>query len=109
MTRSSSIGLIAAVDDTENSMNKAELIDHIAARSDLSKAAATRALDSLVHGIRATLKQNGAVHLAGFGTFTVEARAARRGRNPKTGEALDIPATKVPRFRAGKALKDALN
>ena len=90
-------------------MNKAELIDHIAARADISKAAATRALDSLVHGIRTTLKHDGAVNLVGFGTFTIEARAARKGRNPKTGESLDIPATKVPRFRAGKAFKDAIN
>ena len=90
-------------------MNKAELIDHIAASADLSKAAATRALDSLLRGIRTTLKRDGTVNLAGFGTFTVEVRAARKGRNPKTGEPLEIPATRVPRFRAGKALKDALN
>ena len=90
-------------------MNKAELIDHIAQQADISKAAAGRALDSVFGGIKTTLKRNGSVTLVGFGTFTVGKRAARTGRNPKTGASIRIAETKVPKFRAGKALKDALN
>ncbi|MES2739687.1 MAG: HU family DNA-binding protein [Pseudomonadota bacterium] len=90
-------------------MNKTELIDHIAQTADLSKAAAARALDAVIGGVTATLKKNDSVTLVGFGTFSVSARAARTGRNPRTKEPLEIEAAKVPKFKAGKALKDAVN
>ena len=90
-------------------MNKAELIDAVAASADLSKADATRAVESTLSAISSTLAKGGSVALVGFGTFTVKQRAARTGRNPKTGAEIQIPATKVPGFKAGKALKDAVN
>jgi DNA-binding protein HU-beta len=90
-------------------MNKSELIEHIAKQADLSKAAATRALDAVVGGVRTTLKKGGSVTIVGFGTFAVGKRAARSGRNPRTGATIKIKAAKVPKFRPGKALKDALN
>ncbi len=90
-------------------MNKTELIEHIAKHADISKAAATRSLESAISAIKITLKKSGTVSLVGFGTFTVGKRAARIGRNPRTGEAIKIKAAKVPKFRPGKALKDALN
>ncbi|CAN5298723.1 HU family DNA-binding protein [soil metagenome] len=90
-------------------MNKTELIDHIAKNADISKAAAGRALDSIVSAVKTTLKKGNSVTLVGFGTFAVAKRAARAGRNPKTGAAIKIKAAKVPKFRAGKALKDAVN
>ena len=90
-------------------MNKTELIEHIDRQADISKAAAGRALDALLGGIRTSLKKGNAVTLVGFGTFAVSKRAARTGRNPRTNEPIKIKAAKVPKFRAGKALKDALN
>ena len=90
-------------------MNKSELIDHIATQSDLSKAAAARALDATIEAVTRTLKKGGKVQVVGFGTFEVSKRAARTGRNPRTGEAVEINAAKVPKFTPGKALKDALN
>lgn len=90
-------------------MNKTELIEQIALHADLSKAAAGRALDSALTAVKNTLNKGGEVSLVGFGTFAVAKRAARSGRNPKTGAALKIKAAKVPKFRPGKALKDALN
>ncbi len=90
-------------------MNKSDLIEHIAKEADLSKASAARALDAFVSGITETLKQGSEVSLVGFGTFAVADREARTGRNPKTGEALEIKAAKIPKFRPGKGLKDALN
>jgi DNA-binding protein HU-beta len=90
-------------------VNKTELIEHIAAKSDISKAAATRALASIIDAVKKTLKKGDSVTLVGFGTFSVTKRAARMGRNPRTGVALKIKAAKVPRFKAGKGLKDALN
>ncbi len=90
-------------------MNKTELIEHIAVHTDISKAAATRALESVIDAIKTTLKKGGSVSLVGFGTFAVGKRAARVGRNPRTGTAIKIKAAKVPKFRPGKALKDALN
>jgi DNA-binding protein HU-beta len=90
-------------------VNKAELIDRIADSADLSKAAATRAVDALIATVKTTLKKNGSVTLVGFGTFSVGKRAARTGRNPRTGEAIKIKAAKVPKFKPGKALKDAVN
>jgi DNA-binding protein HU-beta len=90
-------------------VNKSELIEHIATQSDISKAAATRALESIIGAVKSTLKKGNPVSLVGFGTFAVTKRAARLGRNPRTGAALKIKAAKVPKFRPGKALKDALN
>ena len=75
----------------------------------MSKASAARALDAFVSGITETLKQGSEVSLVGFGTFAVGDREARTGRNPRTGEALEIKAAKIPKFRPGKGLKDALN
>jgi DNA-binding protein HU-beta len=90
-------------------VNKTEMIEHIAKTADISKAASARALDALVGAIKDTLKKNGSVTLVGFGTFSVGKRAARAGRNPRTGAEIKIKAAKVPKFRAGKALKDAVN
>ena len=90
-------------------MNKTELIEHIAKHADISKAAATRALESMIGAVKTTLKKGGSVSLVCFGTFAVGKRAARSGRNPRTGAAIKIKAAKVPKFRPGKALKDALN
>ncbi len=90
-------------------MNKSELIDAIAASADLSKASAGRALDSALEAITDALKKNDSVALVGFGTFAVKARAARTGRNPQTGNPIEIKAANVPSFKAGKALKDAVN
>ena len=90
-------------------MNKTELIDEIAKAADISKASASRALEAVIDSITATLKANDSVTLAGFGTFAVTARAERIGRNPRTREEIKIPASKVPKFKPGKALKDALN
>jgi len=90
-------------------VNKIEIIDHVARSADISKAAAGRAIEATVAAIKTTLKKGGMVTLVGFGTFYVGKRAARSGRNPRTGEAIKIKAAKVPKFRAGKALKDAVN
>lgn len=90
-------------------MNKTELIEQMADKAGISKAAAGTALDAATEAIKATLKKGGAVTLVGFGSFTVTKRAARTGRNPKTGEPLKIKARKSPKFTAGKGLKDALN
>lgn len=90
-------------------MNKTELIDHIAAEADLSKSAAGRALEAALSGIASSLHNAEPVALAGFGTFTVRERAARTGRNPRTGQSIAIAASKAAAFKAGKALKDALN
>jgi len=90
-------------------VNKTELIEHIAIHADISKAAAARALDSTISAIKITLKKGDSVSLVGFGTFAVGKRVARVGRNPRTGVAIKITAAKVPKFRPGKALKDALN
>lgn len=89
-------------------MNKSELIDAIAAHADISKAAAGKALDGVVAAVTEALKKGDTVTLVGFGTFYVGERAQRTGRNPKTGAPLTIPASRSPKFRAGKALKDAL-
>lgn len=90
-------------------MNKSELIDAIAAAADISKASAARALDAVIDSVTDTLKSGDKVSLVGFGTFEVKERAARVGRNPKTGEEINIAASRVPSFKAGKALKDAVN
>ncbi len=89
-------------------MNKSELIEAIAQNADISKAAAGKALDGMIEAVTTALKSGDTVTLVGFGTFYVGERAERNGRNPKTGEPLVIPAAKTPKFRAGKALKDAM-
>jgi DNA-binding protein HU-beta len=90
-------------------VNKSQLVDTIAASADISKAGAGRALDALTDAITEALKNGDQVALVGFGTFSVRERAARSGRNPQTGETIQIAAAKVPSFKAGKALKDAVN
>ncbi|MFL6635143.1 MAG: HU family DNA-binding protein [Massilia sp.] len=90
-------------------VNKTELIEEIAKSADLTKASAARALDAMIDAVTNTLKNNDSVTLVGFGTFTVGDRAARTGRDPRTKEAIKIKAAKVPKFKAGKALKDAVN
>jgi DNA-binding protein HU-beta len=90
-------------------VNKTELIEHIAKHADISKAAATRALEATISAVKTSLKKGNAVSLVGFGTFDVAKRAARTGRNPRTGAAIKIKAARVPKFRPGKALKDAVN
>ncbi|NVJ51991.1 MAG: HU family DNA-binding protein [Gammaproteobacteria bacterium] len=90
-------------------MNKSELIDAIASGADISKAAAGRALDATLDAITESLRKGDQVALVGFGTFSVKQRAARTGLNPQTKEKIQIPAATVPAFKAGKALKDAVN
>jgi DNA-binding protein HU-beta len=90
-------------------VNKAEMIEEVARAAEISRSAAERAVDAMVGAVKSSLKKGNMVTLVGFGTFYVTQRAARSGRNPKTGEALSIGAARVPKFRAGKALKDALN
>jgi DNA-binding protein HU-beta len=90
-------------------MNKAELIEAVAESADISKAAAGRAVDAVVDTVSKQLQRDDQVSIVGFGTFTVKKRAERSGRNPRTGETIRIAASKVPTFKPGKALKDALN
>ena len=90
-------------------MNKTELIEIVASAADVSKAAATRAVDAVFDGIANCLRNGDAATIVGFGAFSVSARAARQGRNPRTGEPIQIAASNVPKFKAGKALKDAVN
>ncbi len=85
------------------------MIEHIAQQAEISKLAAERAVDALVGAVKSSLRKGQPVTIVGFGTFYPGTRAARTGRNPKTGAAVEIPAARVPRFRAGKALKDAVN
>ena len=90
-------------------MNKAQLIEQMAEQAQLTKAEAARALEALLATVTATLARGGDVTVVGFGSFVVEERSARTGRNPKTGEPVAIPAAKIPKFRPGKAFKDAVN
>lgn len=90
-------------------MNKSELIEAIARHADITKAQAGNALDGALSAIKDALSKNDSVTLVGFGTFKVGERAARTGRNPRTGEEIEIKAARVPKFTAGKALKDAVN
>ncbi|HBK7909645.1 HU family DNA-binding protein [Vibrio fluvialis] len=90
-------------------MNKTQLVEVISEKADISKAAAARALDAMLEGITESLAAKEPVQFVGFGTFKVNERAARTGRNPKTGEAIEIKAASVPAFTAGKALKDTVN
>ena len=90
-------------------MNKTQMVEHIAESADLSKAKADAALNAFIQGVNGALSDGDEVTLIGFGTFKVSERAARTGRNPKTGEVIQIAASKAPAFKAGKALKEALN
>jgi len=90
-------------------VNKSDLIEHIAAKADISKAAASKALEATIEAVTDTLKKGGSVSLIGFGTFDVAKREERTGRNPSTGAQIKIASANVPKFRPGKALKDALN
>lgn len=90
-------------------MNKSELVDAIASEAGLTKDQATKAINAFVSSVQGALERGDDVVLVGFGTFSVKERAARTGRNPKTGEPLKIAASKVPGFKAGKGLKDAVN
>ena len=90
-------------------MNKSELVELIAARADISKSTAGDALEAVLDGITKTLASGDSVTLVGFGTFSMSRRAARDGRNPRTGETIKIKASNLAKFKAGKALKDALN
>jgi DNA-binding protein HU-beta len=90
-------------------MNKNDLVEAVASEANLSKADAGRAVDAVVSSVTRALKQGDSVSVLGFGTFTVRDRAARTGRNPRTGEEIHIAASKNPAFKAGKALKDAVN
>jgi len=90
-------------------VNKSELIEAVAASADIPKAAAGRAVDAVVEAITGALKEGDQVALVGFGTFSVKERAARTGRNPQTGAPIEIAAANIPSFKAGKALKDAVN
>jgi len=90
-------------------MNKAEMIDAVAHAADISKSDAAKAVEAVTHTIANTLSKGDQVAVVGFGTFVVKHRAARAGRNPKTGETIQIKASNVPSFKAGKALKDAVN
>jgi DNA-binding protein HU-beta len=90
-------------------MNKADIINAIADHAELSKADSGRALDAMIEVVKKSLKKGDSVSLVGFGTFAVRKRAARTGRNPRTGATIKIKASKIPAFKAGKALKDAIN
>jgi DNA-binding protein HU-beta len=90
-------------------VNKTDLIEAIASSADISKAAAGRALDAVTDAITQALKNNDQVALVGFGTFAVKERAARTGRNPQTGSPIEIAAARIPSFKPGKSLKDAVN
>jgi DNA-binding protein HU-beta len=90
-------------------MNKAELVDQIASIADISKADAGRALDAFVTVVTDALKEGDTISLVGFGSFAVKERAERQGRNPQSGEVITIKAAKIPSFKAGKILKDAVN
>ncbi len=90
-------------------MNKAELIANVAGSADISKKDAEKAINAFIANIEGALKKGEKVQLVGFGTFEVRERAARKGRNPQTNKEITIPASKVPAFKVGKALKDAIN
>ena len=90
-------------------MNKTELIAAVAEKAELSKADSEKALKAFIETVEGALKKGDKVQLVGFGTFEVSKRAARKGHNPRTGETLKIKASKTPKFKAGKAFKDALN
>ncbi len=90
-------------------MNKSEFISHIASKNDISKSEAEKALNFIISSITEALSQDDEINIVGFGSFKVQHRSARQGRNPKTGSVIEIPASKLPLFKAGKLLKDACN
>lgn len=90
-------------------MNKSELVEQVAKETGLAKTKAQSAVESVINSIKATLQKGNEVRLVGFGTFSVAQRAATTGRNPRTGEKINIPASKQPKFKAGKELKEAVN
>ena len=90
-------------------MNKTQLVDKIAEGADITKADAGKALDAFIEAVTEALQDGDSVSLVGFGTFSIQKRAARTGRNPQTGATIDIPAAMVPKFKPGKGLKDAVN
>ena len=90
-------------------MNKSQLVDHVASKTSLPKTKAQEAVEAIFEGIKGTLTSGGEVRLVGFGTFSVAQRAATTGRNPRTGEKIKIPASKQPKFKAGKDLKESVN
>lgn len=90
-------------------MNKTDLIDKLSQSTELNKSSATRAVEAVLDIITGTLREGDSVTLSGFGTFSVSSRMQRTGRNPRTGEMITIPASKAPKFKSGKGLKDALN
>jgi DNA-binding protein HU-beta len=90
-------------------VNKTDLIDKVAVSTELNKTSAARAVEAVLDTIASTLRQGDSVTLSGFGTFSVSNRSQRSGRNPRTGEMITIPASKAPKFKSGKGLKDALN
>jgi DNA-binding protein HU-beta len=100
---------LAARQEKEKTMNKLELVEHVATETECSKAAAAAAIDAVIDGITKALKKGEEVRLVGFGTFSVKKRAAGKGRNPATGEEIKIPASKNARFKPGATLKTALN
>ena len=100
---------IGANEEGKGHVNKLELVEHVAAATETSKAAAAAALDAVIEGITKALKKGEEVRLVGFGTFSVKKRAAGKGRNPATGEEIKIPASKSARFKSGATLKAALN
>jgi len=101
--------IVLTQDEKGVPVNKSELVDHVAKKTGMPKTKAQEAVEAIFDGIKATLKKGGEVRLVGFGTFSVAKRAATTGRNPRTGEKINIPASKQPKFKAGKELKDAVN
>lgn len=89
-------------------MNKSDLVAKISSLSELTKSDASKAVDGIFDAITHALKKNGEIRFVGFGTFSVVTRAASEGRNPRTGEKIKIPASKLPKFKAGKSLKEAV-
>jgi DNA-binding protein HU-beta len=102
-------GIFTTIQQEDANVNKTDLIDKVAESTELNKAAASRAVEAVLDIITGSLRQGDSVTLSGFGTFSVSTRSARTGRNPRTGESITIPASRAPKFKSGKGLKDALN
>ena len=101
--------LFTTIQHEDANVNKTDLIDKVAVTTELNKTSAARAVEAVLDIIAGTLREGNSVTLSGFGTFSVSNRAERTGRNPRTGEMITIPASKAPKFKSGKGLKDALN
>jgi DNA-binding protein HU-beta len=101
--------LFTTIQHEDANVNKTDLIDKVAVTTELNKTSAARAVEAVLDIIAGTLREGDTVTLSGFGTFSVSNRAERTGRNPRTGEMITIPASKAPKFKSGKGLKDALN